>query len=472
LDPDSWLATILVPLCLILLALNSAVETALTNISRLRLHQLLDRGVPRSQALAELLENPRRLPAILLLVNALATLTIGGLAGWLVYQWRYDWPVLVALPGTAMLVLLLGVLVPRALARRSPERAALALYPYVRVLQRLMTPIIGLLEAVAAPLARLIGGREAQPGPFVTEEEMRLLVNVGQEEGVIPAEEERMITSVFAFGDKLVREVMVPRPDVVAAEEQEPISTVVDLVLEHGNTRIPIYRETIDYIVGVVNAKDLLRALHQGLPDVPLRAMARPPYFVPETKKVDELLREMQKERVQLAVVVDEYGGTAGLVTLEDLIEEIVGEIQDEYDTEMPLVEQVGDHEWRFDARVPLSEVNLILGTHWDVEDVDTLGGLVYSHVGRVPKVNDTVTMDDAVITVLTTQGRRLRQLLVTRRGGNGPSPRAEPAEALPLPPRPDPDPAPPEDRAPAPALSANGAADGADRPGPQETRP
>ena len=468
-DPDSWLALFLIPLSLILLALNSAVETALTNISRLRLHQLLDRGVPRSQALADLIENPRRLPAILLLVNTLATLTIGGLAGWLVYESRSDWPVLVALPGTAMLVLLVGGLVPRALARRSPERAALALYPYVRILQRLITPVIGLLEAVAAPLARLIGGGDAQPGPFVTEEEMRLLVNVGQEEGVIQEEEERMITSVFAFGDKLVREVMVPRPDVIAAEEQQPIPNVVDLVLEHGYTRIPIYRETIDHIVGVVNAKDLLRALHQGLPDVPLRAMARPPYFVPETKKVDDLLRDLQKARVQLAVVVDEYGGTAGLVTLEDLIEEIVGEIQDEYDTEHPLVEQVSDSEWRFDARVLLSDVNAVLGTDWDVDDVDTLGGLVYSHIGRIPKVNDTVTMDDAVITVLSTQGRRLRQLLVQRGGASGPTPAPVPAEALPMPPRPVPTSDAAEDRAP--ALAANGTSDSADRPGPQDGR-
>src|SRR5690349_15349827 len=231
LDPDSWLALILIPLSLLLLALNSAVETALTNISRLRLHQLLDRGVPRSQALAELIENPRRLPTILLLVNMLATLTIGGLAGWAVYTRRYDWPVLLVLPGTAALVMLIGVLVPRALARRSPERAALALYPYVRALQHALSPVTRLLDALAAPLARLLGGKDAAPGPFVTEEEMRLLVNVGQEEGVIPAEEERMITSVFAFGDKLVREVMVPRPDIVAAEEQQPLAYVVDLVL-------------------------------------------------------------------------------------------------------------------------------------------------------------------------------------------------------------------------------------------------
>ncbi len=434
-DPDSWLELLLIPLCLFFLALNSAADTALTNISRLRLHQLLDRGVPRASALAQLIENPRRLPTILLLVNMVATLTLGGLITLLVWRYSQDWLAIPILVGVTLVVLVLGVLVPRALARRAPERAALALFPYVRMLQRFINPLTRLLDVVAAPLARLLGGSEALPGPFVTEEEMRMLVNVGEEEGVIPEEEERMITSVFAFGDKLVREVMVPRLDIVAAEEQQPLSMVTDLVLEHGYTRIPVYRESIDHVVGVVNAKDLLRALHQHQSGVPLRAILRVPYFVPETKKVDELLRDMQKERVQLAIVVDEYGGTAGLVTLEDLIEEIVGEIQDEYDTETPLVEAISDHEWRCDARLPLDDANDLLHTHWEAEDVDSLGGFVYSQLGHIPSVGDTITVDNIVITVLSTEGRRLKQLLV-REGVSSSSamPPVEEAAAAPPP--------------------------------------
>jgi CBS domain containing-hemolysin-like protein len=433
LDPDSWLALIPISLCLIFLALNSAADTALTNISRLRLHQLLDREVPRAAALAQLIENPRRLPTILLLVNVVATLTLGGLATWLVTRYSHDWVAIPVLAGVTLIVLVIGVLVPRALSRRAPERAALALFPYVGILQRVLSPLTRLLDVLAAPVARLLGGSEALPGPFVTEEEMRMLVNVGEEEGVIPEEEERMITSVFAFGDKLVREVMVPRLDIVAAEEQQPLSAVTDLVLENGNTRIPVYRETIDHVIGVVNAKDLLRAFRQNQPDVPLRAILRPPYFVPETKKVDELLRELQKERVQLAIVVDEYGGTAGLVTLEDLIEEIVGEIQDEYDTESPLIEALSDHEWRCDARLPLDDANELFHTNWEAEDVDTLGGFVYSRLGHIPTVGDTVTVDNIVITVLSTEGRRLKQLLV--REGIGSSSVLPAEEETPTPP-------------------------------------
>ena len=438
-DPDSWLAIVLIPPSLLLLALDSAVDTALTNISRLRLHQLLERGVPRAEALADLMGNPQRLPLVLLVVNMLATLVLGGMTTTLVLHYWPDWPAVPLLIGLALLVLISAVLVPRSLARRNPERAALTLYPYTRGLLQGASGLADALDALAAALARLIGGGAARPGPFVTEEEMRTLVNVSESDGVIEPAEEKMITSVFAFGDKSVREVMVPRPDIHAAPADASVSDVVDVVLKYGHTRIPIYRETIDDIAGTVNAKDLLRAMHAGRPDAPLSELIRPPYYAPETQKVDDLLRAMQESRIQLAIVVDEYGGTAGLVTVEDLIEEIVGEIHDEYDVETPLVEPVADHLWRCDARLPLDDLNELLHTTWEGEDVDTLGGFVFSRLGRIPGVGDTITVDDVTIAVLSTQGRRLKKLLVRR--GQPAAPEAETPPPLP----PAIEPAPPE---------------------------
>jgi len=252
------------------------------------------------------------------------------------------------------------------------------------------------------------------------------------------------MSAINKRNDKLVREVMIPRPDIIAAEEAQSISAVVDLVLEHGFTRIPVYRESMDHIVGIANAKDLLRALHQGQAEVPLRALCRPPYFIPETKKVDDLLREFQQQRSQIAMVVDEYGGTAGLVSLEDLIEEIVGEIHDEYDVEMPLVEQVGDHDWRLDARVSLDDVNELLHTRWEGEDVETLGGFVLDRLGRIPGIGDQMTVDNTVITVLSKQGRRLKQLRVCQGG--------DPATPVPPDATGTVDPAPPAASQPVPA--------------------
>jgi putative hemolysin len=209
--------------------------------------------------------------------------------------------------------------------------------------------------------------------------------------------------------------VMVPRIDIVAAPASSTVRGLLDRIIESGHSRIPIHEDNIDNITGVVYAKDLLRHLRDGSQDAPVQSLAREPSFVPEAKKVDELLHEMQHKRVHLAIVVDEYGGTAGLISIEDLIEEIVGEIQDEYDVEEAMIEEVSDSEAVFDARVSIRDVNDTLDLEIDDEDFDTLGGLLYHELGKVPSVGDEVRVDSARVTVLTTTGRRVRKVRVTR---------------------------------------------------------
>jgi CBS domain containing-hemolysin-like protein len=209
---------------------------------------------------------------------------------------------------------------------------------------------------------------------------------------------------------------MVPRIDIVATQASAQVRDALDRIIDSGHSRIPVYDGSIDNVTGVVYAKDLLRHLRDGSQDAPVAPLAREPSFVPETKKVDELLHEMQTNRVHLAIVVDEYGGTAGLITIEDLIEEIVGEIQDEYDVaEEKLIEEVNDHEALFDARVSIRDVNDTLDLDIGDEDFDTLGGLLYHELGKVPNVGDEVRVDGAVVTVLTTTGRRVRKVRVTK---------------------------------------------------------
>lgn len=403
-------------LCLFLIATDSAVETALTNISRLRLRQLLERGVPRAQAISDLVDNPQRFPTTLLFVNTICLLTIGSMA--LIISWHFEpwWASVLAVIIAAMVVLILGVAVPKALAIRNPERTALALYAPANTIRRIVSPIVALASLLAAPFVRLIGGRTAPAGPFVTHEEMRMLVNVGEDEGVIQQEEEELIHSIFEFGDTVVREVMVPRPYIVAVEDDFSVAQAADVALESGHTRLPIYRESIDNVAGVATVQDMLRALRQDGTSLPITSVMRPALYIPETKKVDELLRELQKGRVHLAIVVDEYGGTAGLVTIEDLLEEIVGEIQDEYDVETPMTQWVNDSELHADARVPLDDINEMLHVTWQAEDSDTLGGFVYEQLGRIPNPGDTVHEGDYVITVLSTEGARIKQLSIVRR--------------------------------------------------------
>jgi putative hemolysin len=224
-----------------------------------------------------------------------------------------------------------------------------------------------------------------------------------------------MIASVIELGEQPVREVMVPRIDIVAAPANSTVRDVVDRIVESGHSRIPVYDGTIDNVIGVAYAKDLLRFLRDGSQTAPVQPLAREASYVPETKKVDDLLHEMQQTRVHVAIVVDEYGGTAGLITIEDLIEEIVGEIRDEYDLEESMIEEVSDREALFDARVSIRDVNDTLDLDIEDEDFDTLGGLLYHELGKVPNVGDEVRVDGAVVTVLSTTGRRVRKVRVTK---------------------------------------------------------
>jgi len=438
LDSGSIVSLSLIPLCLVVLALDVAAEVALANISRLRLHQLLDRGLPRARTLSAYV-NDSRIGTVLRATNLIAAVLIATLLTGVLVRGQFD---VVTATGAVVLVtlfsLLLGLLAPQAIALRHPEQTALLLIGYVTALHALIGPLLNLLYWLARPIARLLGG-PSETGQYLTEEEMRQFGNGGDSPSDNGAEEEEMIQQIFAFGDTVVREVMVPRTDMVAAEDTEPVSVVVERILDCGHTRLPVFHETIDNIVGIVNAKDLLRALQQGIPDHPLPEFVRPAHFIPETKKVDDLLRDLRSRRLPMAIVVDEYGGTAGLVTIEDLVEEIVGEIQDEYDLEPPLLEEISPNEWRCDARLPLDDLNDLLGTNLEGADVETVGGLVQERLGRIPIVGDSITEGDIGITVLATEGLRVKQLEIRRGGMNGDEtapPTPAPAEAAAQPPR------------------------------------
>ncbi len=418
-DPESSLILIGITLCLVLLAFTSAVDTAMSAISRHRLNMLQEEGASRAERVARLLSDPYRFKATVLLVNAGAIVTATAftqlLTADLPVGWRFG-----ALALLLLLILVLCEVLPKALVMRNPAGAAQALAGPMGLLTVLLWPVIGLIGFAVGPIARALSGHAGDKLPLVTEEELRLLVNVGEEEGLIEPDEREMIEGIFSFGDTVVREVMVPRVDIVSLDERASLDEALDLVTTHGHSRIPVYHETIDQIAGILYAKDLLpwlrlasRSPSSGIP--PWASLLRLPHFVPETMKVDALLKDLQARKVHMAIVVDEYGGTAGVATIEDLLEEIVGEIQDEYDAEEPSVRFVNDGELIADARVLLDDLNDATGLHVVSDESDRIGGLVYERLGRVPKVGDEVQLDDGVqITVLSVDGLRPRQLRLT----------------------------------------------------------
>jgi CBS domain containing-hemolysin-like protein len=253
----------------------------------------------------------------------------------------------------------------------------------------------------------------------ITEDDLRTYMDASEEGGALGEEEKEMIYSIFNLDDTSTREIMIPRIDMVAIDADAPVREALDTILEAGHSRLPVYVNSVDNVVGIIYAKDLLAHWRNGGEPRPVHGLEREVYYVPEAKPVSELLRDMQAKKVQIAIVVDEYGGTAGLVTIEDIMEEIVGEIQDEYDSEEFFMERISQYEFIFSARMDLDDINDIMSTNLPTDESDTLGGLIYTMLGRVPEVGDSVEVDDLYLTVLAVDGRRIKTVKIQRLGNS-----------------------------------------------------
>ncbi len=397
-------------------AFFGAAETALFAASRLTLRRMRDSGDRRARLAHQLLENPGHLLTTLLAGNTIAnvgsSVVATSIALSLLGRRAGE---IAAFIGATVLVLILAEIAPKTLAVRYADRFALNVAGTVRAVSVVLTPLVRLLSLAGTAIVRPFGGAITPHAPLVTEDQLRFLVQVGEEEGVIEEEEREMIHSIFEFGDTVVREVMRPRVDIVAVAAKATINEALGLMMESGHSRLPVYEGNVDHIIGVVYVRDLLPALRQGRLDQPVREVQRPPFFVPDAKKVDELFREMQGRKISMAIVVDEYGGTAGIVTMEDLLEEIVGEIQDEYDLEEKPIQLIDDRTAVVNGRTHIDEVNEILGLHLPSEDVDTIGGLVYALAGRVPVQGETVSVAGAELRVERALGQRITKVRITR---------------------------------------------------------
>lgn len=318
------------------------------------------------------------------------------------------YPVIAAILGLCLAALLLFWFewAVERMALRSAETWATRLATFARVLMASVSLLI-------VPLSASNGAQNPPESPVsVTEDELKTLVDAGEQEGLLQMGERRMIHSIFELGDTLAREIMVPRIDMLALDVATPLTEAVDAILRAGFSRVPIYEETVDNTLGLLYAKDLLRAWREENQLSSLRDLLRPAYFVPEGKKVDELLAEMQSQRIHMAIVVDEYGGVAGLVTLEDIVEEIFGEILDEYDQgEEAPYQKLADGGYLFLGRIGLDDFNEIMGSNLTSEDADTLGGYIYGRLGHVPNIGETVQEGNLLLVVEQVAARRIRKV-------------------------------------------------------------
>lgn len=418
LDGEAWLQLIVMLVSLFLCTFASAAETALTSISRIKLKNLVEEGDQQAAKIEQLLAEPNVFLSTILVVNSVAVIVASSMATVLALRFSADWGELISTVLISLVVLIFCEITPKTAAVQNPLRWARALVGPVRGTAWVLSPIVGALGVITSVFVRMMGGQIKHRGPFITEEELRLLVTVGEEEGVLEEEETEMIRSIFEFADTTAREVMVPRIDMVTLSSIATVTEAVDVALQGGFSRIPVYEESVgvDEIIGILYTKDMLRQMRENHDSLPIRGLVRPAYFVPETKKLDDLLREICQNRIHMVMVVDEYGSIAGLVTIEDLVEEIVGDIKDEYDREENLYEKINDNEYVFDAKISIYDFNELMEMHLDDTDYETLGGFVYAQLDKIPSPGDTIIYERMTFTVLATRGRRITKIRVLRK--------------------------------------------------------
>jgi putative hemolysin len=401
-------------------AFFSGSEAALISMSRLRARALVEKHVRGAESVMRLLDDRNRFLTSILIGNTVMLLAADSLATWLFFRAGVPQPVIWSTAVMTVALLLFGEIVPKTIAVANYERWATRLAPLLERVAWVMTPVNSAFLFATNIIVRLFGVSPVSHGPFVTEDDIRNIVNAGAEQNVLEEEEREMIHSIIQFGDTIVREVMTPRPDMIAVSVDASPRRALDLVIAEGYSKLPVFEETIDNVIGVVHDRELLIALSNGtLSNRPLRALMRPITHVPETKRVSELLREMQRIKFSLAVVVDEYGGTAGVVTMEDLLEEIVGEIRDEHDEgEEEPIRQISDDEAVIDAGTNIEDVNARLGLHLPHEEFETLGGLTVGLFGRLPHEGEEVDAGNHVLLRIDrTRGRRILAVRVLKNG-------------------------------------------------------
>ncbi len=415
---NHWLLAALAAASVLLAAFFAASETAIVFANKTHIRQLSEAGNAHATAVIRLLEERSRLHSTLLLAENFFIVLAAALGTVIAMHLFAETTVAVFASAivTSMIVVMVSKLAPKGLAARNPDRLALiVVYPILFVM-RIVSPIARFL-AVAADSFAGPGPQGMSCTAVVTEEDIKALINLGEEGGSLKEEEKELLHKVFEFGDTLASEAMRPRTEIVSVPSNATLKEVLSLVSEFGYSRYPVIENTIDTVIGILYIKDIVVAMSAGevKREDDIQRFIRPAYFIPENKRVSELLSEMQQERFQLAIVIDEFGGTSGLVTLEDLIEEIVGSIHDELETAEKEVQIVDEKNFVVSGQSAIDEVNELLDTSLQSKDFNTLGGFVFGLFGRMPKVGEQLKYKNLKFEVLELEGRKISKIKITK---------------------------------------------------------
>jgi len=404
----------------LLSSLFSGAETALTSMNIIKVRQLKKKGVNQAAVLERIINQSQKILATILIGNNIVNIAATAIATELALK-LFDGENVVLFVTIVMTITILvfGEITPKTYASHNPEKVAIKLGRPVEVLSAILYPILKIINFITGFFIKILGGDINTDRVLTSEEEIKTLVDVGEEAGILQKGEREMINSIFEIGDIEASEVMVPRIDMIFIEEDATLQDALNVVLDFGYSRIPVIKDTIDNVIGILYAKDLLQHTRNEVElqkEFDIKKLMRLAYYVPESKKASELLKEMQKEKVHICIVLDEYGGTLGLVTIEDILEEIVGDILDEYDDEIELIEHLGDKGLVVNAKASIEKINKVLMINLQEDEYESIGGFVFNILGRIPVTDDVIEFDDVIIKVLSMHNRRIKQLEILKK--------------------------------------------------------
>jgi putative hemolysin len=422
-NPNNFIILIIEAVCLlgflILSAFFSGSETALFSLNKLQLKKMQkEESGWRVNSIIKLLDDPQKTLITILTGNMFVNIAASSLATYLAIKLFGNVGIGIAGGIMIFMILVFGEIVPKSLAISNAEAIAKKIARPVEIISSFLFPLILFFKIIINALYYFFGKKRVKEKKEITEEDLITLINVGKDEGVIEEEEKKMIRNIFEFGDTMVKEVMVPRVDMACIPSEAKLNSILRLIKKMGHSRIPVYKKTIDNIIGILYTKDLLVVYEQWYKSkekFDLKKIIRRAYFVPENKKIDDLLDIFQRDKIQIAIAIDEYGGTAGLVTMEDVVEEIVGEIIDEYDKETKLYEIIDNNTVIADGIISIDKINELLNIEISENDFETLGGFIYDLMGRVPNKNETIEYKNIQITIEQVVKNRIIRVIIKK---------------------------------------------------------
>ena len=401
---------LLVLLCLS--AFFSSAETAFTTVNRIRIHSLAENGNKRAAIVEKIVDNSAKMLSAVLIGNNIVNISASSLATILAQRMFGNYAVTIATGILTIFVLIFGEIMPKTIATLSAEKLTLIYSPIIYGIMWLFTPVIIIVNKLSEFLLFILHIDPSKRGSGITETELRTLVDVSHKEGIIETDERKMINNVFDFGDATAKDAMIPRIDMAMADINSSYEDLIELFQRERYTRIPIYEGTTDNVIGIINMKDLL--LYDKRVDFHVKDFLRKAYYTYESKKLSEHMREMKKTSVNIIIVLDEYGVTVGLITIEDLLEEIVGDIRDEYDIdEEDEFKQLSENEYLIEGQMKIDDLNDRLGFHLSSENYDSVGGLIIENLDRIPAAGDSILLDNIRLTVQKLDNKRIDRILV-----------------------------------------------------------